>query len=142
MIREIEILELEKVVHLGQEFAQTKGKDFNSHWFVFLWTSILSAKTGVILGLFDDDQCYGALCAVRDKDSITGEYAASEIHWFLDSQRRGKGILLFNAFEDWAKKNGCKTLRVGRLIDSSIIIERFYQKRGYIPKEVVYERIS
>jgi GNAT superfamily N-acetyltransferase len=140
VIRKLEISELEKVIHLGESFANAHGKIFNAEWFKKLWTGILSNGIGVILGLFENDECHGALCAIFYPDAITGNPSAMEAHWYMDPGKRGGGIHLFRAFEKLAKTRGCKTIQVGKLTDSSPLVEKFYLREGYSHKEMIFEK--
>jgi len=63
--------------------------------------------------------------------------SAAELCWWVDEDKRktGLGKELIEAFEYWAKQNGCKLITMVSLDES---IDKYYEKRGYQLQERVY----
>lgn len=67
------------------------------------------------------------------------DLVATELAWWVDPDHRGtsEGKELFDAFEQWARDNGCKYVT---MISLDNTIGGYYEKRGYALKEQAYMR--
>lgn len=65
---------------------------------------------------------------------------AVELAWWVDPEHRtsGLGKELIQAFEDWAKDNGCKMVTMISLDDD---LGKYYEKRGYKLNERAYLKV-
>ena len=61
---------------------------------------------------------------------------ATESHWYVRKNKRGKGIYLLRAFEKWAKQKECKKIYLG----SSQLFKDAYLRLGYKIKTVIYQK--
>ena len=93
-------------------------------------------KAGVARIFIGEDEetgnIQGALGFIISNDLHDGRKIAIESFWFVDPTYRGLGKKLFNAFEEEAKKIGCKKTAMIHLTDSyPDTLEAFYIKNGY-----------
>lgn len=97
---------------------------------------------GAMFLLVKDDVIVGGLGCLKYPDLHSGEIFAVETFWYVLPEHRGKGLLLLNAYEKWAKDNGCVKCAMIHMIDSMPdVLERLYFRRGYelIEKHYVKE---
>lgn len=80
----------------------------------------------------------GGMCHEEPYDDDT---IAQEFFWYVLKESRGAGILLYRAFEGWARERGCTRLRMGYLVDSMPEkVGHFYERLGLQSEEVVYSK--
>ena len=80
----------------------------------------------------EDKTLQGAIGFLITNDLHDGVKVGIELFWFVHPKYRGVGKLLFNVFEEEAKKVGCKRLAMIHLSDSyPESLEAFYLKNGY-----------
>lgn len=92
-----------------------------------------------IFALKHDDIIVGGLAGLIFPDMNSGLKTAVECFWFVNPGDRGKGMLLLNAFEGWAKQNQCKKAAIIHLEDSfADSLKRIYNRRGYTLVEAHY----
>jgi GNAT superfamily N-acetyltransferase len=83
------------------------------------------------------DEVTGCIGGVIYPDLYSGSLVATEFFWFVREQKRGPGIRLYKAFEDWAREQGCSQIRMVHLMDSMPDkLAKFYTHFGYEPSEV------
>lgn len=105
------------------------------------YTRLMETGTAVFLVLEENDQMIGGLGAIKFPDLHSGEMTAVETFWFVTPESRGKGLLLFEAFEKWARREGCKKAAMIHLADSyPEILEKLYKRKGYQLVEKHYVR--
>lgn len=72
-------------------------------------------------------------------DLHENKLVAIEAFWFVDPTYRGIGKLLFNTFEEEAKKLGCTKFAMIHMVDSyPESLKVFYEKSGYHLTELHY----
>lgn len=100
--------------------------------FLGTWHNLYAAGCGVILGLFSGEEIVGALGALTYPDFYDGDTVASEMFWFVNKESRGRGLLLLNEFEVWAKDRGAKRVSMIHLTNlAPDTLRKLYLKRGY-----------
>lgn len=96
------------------------------------YARMIAKDQATFLTLEVDNQIVGGLGCIRYPDLHNGLLTAVETVWFVHPDHRGYGMKLFDAFEEWAKKHGCKRLAMIHMVDSyPEILEKLYQRRGY-----------
>ena len=96
------------------------------------YESLIRSGAAVFFVMEEDGQMQGGLGAIKSPDLHDGKLIAVETFWFVSPQFRGKGTLLFNAFEKWAIGHGCQKLAMVHLSDSYPgILRKLYKRRGY-----------
>jgi GNAT superfamily N-acetyltransferase len=123
----------------SSEFLNT----FDIVRFSELWAGLLETGAGVIFILEDPDSgaIAGTIGGVHYKEPYSTELIATEFFWFVRDGKRGGGIRLYKAFEDWARDRGCSQIRMVHLIDSMPKkLEQVYQRFGYRAAEVHYTK--
>lgn len=86
----------------------------------------------IIFALMQDDTVIGGLSALKFPDMNNGKMTAVECFWFVINGQRGKGLMLIDAFEEWAIKQGCKKAALIHLEDSfPDVLKRLYKRKGY-----------
>lgn len=145
MIREITtLIELDKVVKLGNEFYEEAGfpSEINPQIFAKNWLDYLVSGTGVIFGIFDGDILKGMIGGVVYNEINDGILTAMELFWYLDRDVRGNGIKLLYRFQDWAKAKSAKHIVMKHL--NNLMPEKvadIYLKLGYKPVETSYLKV-
>jgi len=143
MIRRLEIKDIPKLAKYAEEFYASSEflAGFNIDIFRASWEKLIGSGMGVIFILEDETEIYGALGAVKYPDFNSGQLIACEMFWYVAQEKRGEGLSLLDAFEKWAKDEGCKYINMTYLADSMPeIIKRIYERRGYTLAEVAYKK--
>ncbi len=133
--------ELPKLAEKGHRFYEEGNLPgmFVPSIFVKNWTEYLSQGMGVIFALTKDGELLGALGALAYPDPNDGKIVCSEMFWYVFPESRGRGLLLLNAFEDWAKEMGADRIamvHLTRLAPDSL--RKVYEHRGYHELEIHY----
>ena len=90
---------------------------FDMARFVTLWTDLLEKDMGVIFAVENGAGIHGAIGGVVYPEPYSGDPVATEFFWFIKPEHRGSGLDLYRAFELWARKKGCKQIRMVHLMD-------------------------
>lgn len=82
----------------------------------------------------------GAIGGVCTSDLNTGETVAIEQFWYVDPEARGKGLMLLEAFEDWAMSKGAIRAIIGHIWDEDRgeAWKRLFAMKHYTPLEIHY----
>ena len=93
---------------------------------------LLQNKTGAVFSLEKEGRFVGALGCLKACDLHNGDLTAIETFWFVDPAHRGGGLRLLDAFDCWAKEQGCVKKAMIHLEDSfPEILKGLYERRGY-----------
>ena len=115
--------------------------DFEMERFIALWTRLLADETGVIFAFADGAEVVGALGGVVYPDAYSPRMIAVEFFWFVRPERRGKGLQLYYAFEEWAKRKGARQIRMTHLCDLMPENLRWlYGELGFTAIEINYAK--
>lgn len=144
MIREARIDEVRAVTEYMKQFEScTEHVKVDVDHGTKTYERIVKSGMGAMLVLFDDatGEIRGGLGCVKAPDLAYPRMIAVETFWFVAPEHRGQGLLLFNAFETWAKRNGCDACAMIHLSDSyPESLEKFYTRSGYKLVEKHYIR--
>lgn len=104
-----------------------------------MYVDYINAGVCVLFGLLEDGEVVGGLGAIKAPDFHSRRCIASELFWFVLPGQRGGGLQLLQAFEDWAREEGCSHAVMVHLHDSMPEkLQRLYERRGYKQVEVHY----
>jgi GNAT superfamily N-acetyltransferase len=133
MIRQVKIEEIPKVVWFMKEFEkESKFVTVKPEYAIPLWEKTISTGIGTMFILEEGGEMIGGIGGFKSPIPHSGEMTAVETFWFVTPKKRGRGIGLLNAFECWAKEQGCKKIAMIHLADSfSDRLEKFYLRYGY-----------
>jgi GNAT superfamily N-acetyltransferase len=101
---------------------------------------LCESGAGTVFGLFDrNGEIAGGLGCLVGPELSTGRKIAVETFWFVNPLKRGNGLKLVDAFEQWAIDNGCEAAAMIHLADSHPeSLKRFYEASGYRLLEMHY----
>ena len=135
MIRKTTIDELPWVMGLFKAFEkETKFVLGDVDHAVKVYRRFLESGIGVVFISMDHNRLQGGLAAIWAEDLHWRGRFAVETIWFVDPADRdmGVGTQLLNAFEEWAKSEGCHKVAMIHLSDSyPEILEQYYVSKGY-----------
>lgn len=137
MIRLATVEDIPKLCTLAQEFASSTEfvKGFDKDRFIANWTHFIK-QCGIIFILNEFD---GMLGGIKYPDINSGTMTAAECFWFVSPLKRGEGMKLLTAFEQWAKDNECKSVIMVHLMDSMPEkLQTVYKRNGYKAAEIHY----
>ena len=143
MIRKATVEDLQTVEPLAREFyASSKALyQFKLNKFCTLWKSLIENDTGVIFMAFDDEKFIGAIGGVCYPDAYSEDMIATEFFWYITPAKRGRGMALYEKYEEWARSKNCNRIRMAHLCDLMPDALRWlYTELGYRPVEVTYEK--
>lgn len=144
MIRLATVGDLGTLETCAREFYASSRflKKFDQTLFQAVWTHFLETGAGVIFLLeTPEGEVAGALGGVVFPDLYSGELVATEFFWFVREGKRGSGLLLYRAFEEWAREKGCAEVRMVHLLDSMPEkLNRVYRHLEFTPTEVHYAK--
>lgn len=143
MIRTATVEDLKTLADLAAQFyASSKFlNNFSLECFEATWTQLITGGMGAVFVIDGEDGPIGALGGVAYPDVNSGRLIATEFFWFVDPEKRGKGISLYKAFEDWARAKRCAEIRMVHLADSMPEqLERLYERLGFEMAEIHYRK--
>jgi hypothetical protein len=108
-------------------FSRDKGEEF-------LKTVILGPQSeGIVLVALKETKPIGMLVGVAREPVFTRSKVAMELGWWIEEAHRKTraSFLIYDAYEDWAKRIGCTHVQGAYLPGVSPRLDEFYQKRGY-----------
>ncbi len=144
MIREARIDEVRAVTEFMTRFEScTEHVKVDVDHATANYETFIREGRGAMLVLFDDvtGAIQGGLGCIKGSDLHFPRTMAIETFWYVGEEFRGKGTLLFQAFEEWARRNGCDACAMIHLSDSyPETLEKFYVRNGYELVEKHYVR--
>lgn len=139
-VYEAEVGEVRKVAEFMKQFERaTQFVKVNVPHTIDRYTKMVTDGYATIFKLEEAGELIGGLGALVFPDLHSGAMTGVETFWFVTPEKRGKGLILLDAFEEWGWSQGCEQLALIHLLDSSPkALERVYRSRGYIPAETHY----
>lgn len=132
MIRRALVEDKQRVLSMARNFHEASGVSFpfSAAYASMLFDACLSAPDRVCIVL-DEDGPQGVLAAQAGTLPLAPIKAASELIWWIEPDFRGRSaIQMLNAYEEWAREQGCAyTNMVG--LGSDPLTGRLYERRGY-----------
>ena len=96
------------------------------------YQSLVASGMMTVFALKYDGKIVGGIAGLIFPDMNSGIQTAVECFWFVNPENRGKGLILLDAFENWAKERHCKKVAIIHLEDSfAEVLKRLYLRRGY-----------
>jgi hypothetical protein len=136
------LTDIPAVAELGEPFfreASAPGK-FDRQSFIAAWNGLIGSGVGSVHIVRKDDRVTAAFGGVCITDFNTGDPVAMEMFWFADPADRSiENLRLLRRFEEWAAAAGAKRVCMVHLKSiNAERLERYYEKRGYVPLETYY----
>jgi len=121
--------------------SSAKLHDFELGRFVGLWKVLISNGSGAVFVVEKDGLLVGAIGGMVHPEPYSKGTIAQEMFWFVQPFARGGGVLLYRAFEAWAKTKKATELRMGYLVDlMPEKVAHFYERVGFERVEVGYSK--
>lgn len=99
----------------------------------------------VLVVLEDEGKAVGMITGVAQEHLMNREKTAFELIWWVDDEYRNSlwSVKLFEAFEYWAKRVGCKYIVTGSAYgtDATEKVDKFYNKRKFQKTESSYFKV-
>lgn len=99
-----------------------------------------SNKTEIVIILSEDtDGPTGMIIGAAASLPFSKDKVASELAWWVDEDKRGSkdSLMLFKAYQDWARRVGSKITQMA-MLDDVTNLNKFYLKQGFVPAERSY----
>ena len=119
------------------KFDRSKGKDF-------LRSVINGPKIdSICLVALDKGVVVGFIVGAATEPVFSSNKIAMELGWWIEPEHRGTrgSLLLYTAYEDWAYRVGCSHVQGAYLPGTSVDLDSFYKKRGYVQTESSYVKV-
>lgn len=146
MIREATINDYEAIEDMGKKFyaeadyEKVYGIKPDPKSLMRFVVSFISDKNKVILIDENKGMLMGAMIPWFLNDS---KFIAQEMAWWVHPGQRGRktGIMLFKAFEDWAKEKGAEVMIMGAIsFLNGQKVGKFYERQEMQEIETLYSR--
>ena len=122
-----------------ESFAEAVDMPGGLHpdYFVEKWKRLIESKQAHVIGVFGDSgELHGALGSVIGEGMFSPCIIATECWWYMRKPWRGHGIVLLDAFEEWAKKAGAEYVAMVHLMQlQPEKLGELYLARGYVELE-------
>lgn len=121
------IAESEYRAHIGANAAQMSR----------VLTGLVTSADGCVLVTGPTGAPTGMIGLVLLNHPYSDERIASELFWWVEPERRGDGLRLLRAAEDWARSHGATRMQ---MVAPNDRVSRLYERLGYSRVEVAYQR--
>jgi GNAT superfamily N-acetyltransferase len=141
VIRLATLSDVDAIVAMGLAFL--RQSDYRTHiaenpdQMRVLAHHLLNSPDGAFFVADHDGRLVGVLGIIAYAHHMSGERTAGELVWWVDPAKRGIGLRLLKAAEQWAKDQGAVTLQ---MIAPTEDVERLYTRLGFSPVERTYQR--
>lgn len=125
-----------RVLMMARSFQAASGLPipFKADYASLLFDALLTNPTMLCIVL-DDNGPQGVLAAQTGTLPLAPIKAASELIWWIEPAYRGRAAKqMLDAYEAWAKEQGCAFVNMIGL-GADPITSRLYERRGYIAAE-------
>lgn len=98
-------------------------------------------ESSIIIISCDETKITGAIIGLSVCPLFSLQKSAVEMVWWVhpDYRKSGHGNLLLSAYEDWAKRVGCKNVQMICLeTEEKEMLEKFFAKNGYNKIETAF----
>lgn len=130
-------------------FAKNFHKDSPYRWLKFDTAKVTQAFKQVTSGpgvdmialiAHKDGQNIGMVVAAADSPPFSSEKVSTELAWWVEPQFRKTraALFLFEAYEEWAKRVGCRGVQSAYLVGTDHNPSAFYEKKGFLEVESSY----
>ncbi len=121
----------------SMRFDTDKGRKFLE--------GIITGKNseGIVLVALKDGIPIGMLVGACAEPVFSSARIATELGWWIEEEFRNTraALLIYEAYEDWAKRVGCTHVQSAYLPGISPALDKFYKKRGYTQVESSYLKV-
>lgn len=94
----------------------------------------------IALIAYKENENIGMVVAAADSPPFSSEKVSTELAWWVEPQHRKTraALFLFEAYEEWAKRVGCRGVQSAYLLNTDHDPSEFYKKKGYTPVETSF----
>ena len=98
---------------------------------------------GVAIVALHDDKPIGFIAGMASEPLFSRARISMELGWWIEPDYRGTkaSVLIYSAYEDWAKRVKCDAIQGAYLPGVSPELDGFYKKRGYLQVESSYLKV-
>lgn len=125
--------------HIASPYNVVGFSESKSHG---IFESVIRGKLedGVILVVLQDEAPIGFLAGMVSQPLFSSQRIAMELAWWVEPDQRGTraSLLVYRAYEDWARRVGCVAIQGAYLPGFSPGLDKFYERRGYRQVETSY----
>jgi GNAT superfamily N-acetyltransferase len=91
----------------------------------------------IALIAYKGDENIGMVVAAADSPPFSSEKVSTELAWWVEPEHRKTraALFLFEAYEEWARRVGCRGVQSAYLLDTNHDPSEFYIKKGYTEVE-------
>jgi hypothetical protein len=102
-----------------------------------------SALEAVCLIALKDEKPVGFIVGAASEPVFSSQKVAMELGWWIEEEHRSSraSLLVFRAYEDWAKRVGCHAVQGAYLEGLSPDLEKFYRRSGYRQVESSFMKV-
>ena len=132
---------------VAQFSRYTEGKRLNRRHLEATLTRMMQMPNAGFLIAEYEGQPVGLFVLMLSEDLLSGVRLASEVCWWVDREARahfaglrgrlGVGLRLLEAGEAWAKAHRVHTLQ---MLAPEPRFHRLFERRGYLARQLVFER--
>lgn len=98
---------------------------------------LIASDDGTVIVADHAGEVVGMIGMLAFPHHLSAERIAGEVFWWVEPAHRGCGVRLMKHAEQWAKAVGAVRMQ---MIAPSPDVASLYQRLGYTPIEVAYER--
>ncbi|MGD9682609.1 MAG: GNAT family N-acetyltransferase [Candidatus Obscuribacterales bacterium] len=129
--------DLNTLVRFSRKFQKNspyKGMEFSNERTRQTLEAIIRTNglKGIVLVALKGSEAVGMIVAMADYPPMSSDLMSTELAWWIEPEHRKsrRSLLLFETYEAWAKKIGCKYIHSAYL-EGSTELTSFYNRKGY-----------
>jgi GNAT superfamily N-acetyltransferase len=113
------------------EFAKSLEVECNPDHYISQWEMFMKTGIGVLWCLKCDETIVGGIGGIVVPDILTGKSILVELFWYVTPIHRKRGILLFNAMEEYVNIHNLRWAMIHMERSMPDKLKLFYTKRGF-----------
>lgn len=134
-----ELSDLPDILRMARSFHEAspyKDLEFSEERCREMFARYLVGNKKELIIILAGDKPFGMIIGFANSLPFSLDLVATELAWWVDEEHRGsrESLLLFKAYEDWAKRIGARLTQMA-MLDDVTNLKRFYEKQGYRPAE-------
>lgn len=141
MIRPAVLADVPRLVEMGHAFINSSQYDGrladNPAQMAAMAAHLIESDQGLLLVADRGGALVGMIGVLRFDHHLSAEPIAGEVFWWVEPAFRGCGVRLMKRAEQWAKAAGAVRMQ---MVSPAPQVGQMYERLGYHPIEVAYER--
>lgn len=134
------LLDFAKAFHKESPYRNLRF-DYGKTWASYKQVIEAGGLNSIVLIAHEGGKPLGMVAAVCDSPVFSSDRVATELAWYIGVPYRKsrKAFLLFQAYEEWARRVGCDYVQGAYLIgEGQADLQKFYEHKGYKGVEMSY----